>query len=440
MPRPPLLARAGSRIADVCERWFPDAFVFALAAIVLVFIGGMFAGVKPVTLATEFGNGFWSLVNFTMQMAIVIVGGFVVASSPPVARLTRWLASKPKTARGAVAFVAAFAMVSSLISWGLSLIFTGLLVREVSRRVRADYRALGAAAYLGLGSVWALGLSSSAALLQATKSSIPAALLPITGVIPLTQTIFLWQSLAMAAILVIISVTVAYFCAPSEENAKVMRFDEPAQNEEESKDSPVLSVVIAALMLWYLVLQFRDKGGVAALDLNNFNFFFLAAGLLLHWRPKSFLRAVSKSIPATAGVLIQFPFYGGIFGMISKTFIAERLAHLFVAVTTKTTFPLVVAIYSAVLGMFVPSGGGKWAVEAPYVMAAANAWHVHLGWTVQIYNAAEALPNLINPFWMLPLMGILNVRARDLAGYSILQLMFHLPVVLLLCWLFAQTL
>ena len=90
--------------------------------------------------------------------------------------------------------------------------------------------------------------------------------------------------------------------------------------------------------------------------------------------------------------------------------------------------------------MFVPSGGGKWVVEAPYVMAAANAWHVHLGWTVQIYNAAEALPNLINPFWMLPLMGILGVRARDLAGYSILQLLFHAPIVLLLCWLFAQTL
>src|SRR5438128_8257554 len=206
-----MLARLGARIADFCERWFPDAFVFALAAIVLVFIGGVATGVAPSKLAIEFGNGFWSLVTFTMQMAIVIIGGFVVATSPPVARLTRWLASIPKTARGAVAFVAAFAMLSSLISWGLSLIFTGLLVREVSRRVKADYRALGAAAYLGLGSVWALGLSSSAALLQATKSSIPAALLPITGVIPLTQTIFIWQSVTMAALLIVLSVIVTYF-------------------------------------------------------------------------------------------------------------------------------------------------------------------------------------------------------------------------------------
>ena len=113
---------------------------------------------------------------------------------------------------------------------------------------------------------------------------------------------------------------------------------------------------------------------------------------------------------------------------------------LFNSFTFLIFFPIVVAIHSAALGFFIPSGGGKWVVEAPYVMGAASAWQVHLGWTVQIYNAAEALPNLVNPFWMLPLMGILNVRARDLAGYSILQLLFHAPIVLLLCWLFAQTL
>ena len=446
------LARVGMRIADACERWFPDAFVFALAAIVLVFAGGMAIGVPAPKLAYEFGSGFWSLVNFTMQMALVIIGGFVVASAPPVARLTGRLAAIPKTGRGAVAFVAAFAMLSSLISWGLSLIFTGLLVREITRRLRVDYRAIGAAAYLGLGSVWALGLSSSAALLQATKSSIPPALLPITGVIPLTQTIFLWQNMVMALVLIVVSVVVAYYSAPHDEDARTMPAavsDGDPSTElkttgatpgERAENSPFLSILVAMLMLWFLAQQFLEKGVLAAMDLNNFNFAFLALGLLLHWRPRSFLRAVGKSVPATAGVLIQFPFYGGIFGMISKTPIAERLADVFVAVTTKNTFPLVVALYSAILGLFVPSGGGKWVIEAPYVMAAAKAWNVHLGWTVQIYNAAEALPNLVNPFWMLPLMGILNVKARDLAGYSILQLLFHAPVVLFLCWFFARTL
>ena len=441
------------RIADVCERWFPDAFVFALAAIVIVFCGGLAIGVPAPKLAAEFGSGFWSLVNFTMQMAIIIVGGFVVASSPPVARVTARLAAIPRTSRGAVAFVATFAILSALISWGLSLIFTGLLVREVARRIeRVDYRAIGAAAYLGLGTVWALGLSSSAALLQATPSAIPAALLPITGVIPLTQTIFLWQSMAMAAIIGGMAIAIAYFSAPREEDAKTfaqagVRFepflDEPPAVRtpaDRLENSPILSLLVVALMIWFLVQQIRARGALAAVDLNNFNFAFVAAGILLHWRPRSFLRAVAQSIPATAGVIIQFPFYGGIFGMISKTPLSERLADLFIQFSTKETFPVVVAMYSAVLDLFLPSGGGKWVVEAPYVMKAANELGVHLGWTVQVYNVAETVPNLINPFWMLPLMGILNVKARDLAGYSILQLLFLMPAMLLLCWLFAKTL
>lgn len=447
------LARLGALLTDFCERYFPDAFVFALAGVALVFLAGLAVGESPGTLVREFGSGFWVLVPFTMQMALIIVGGFVVATSPPLTRLIRGLASIPRTPRAAVAFVAFFGMLSSLVSWGLSLVFTGLLVREIVPRVRrVDYRAIGAAAYLGLGSVWALGLSSSAALLQATRSAIPPSLLPVTGVIPLGQTIFLWQSLVMAVVLIAISVVVAWASCPPPERARTaeemgVRFEPlavalepPTTPAEKLDDSPFFSVAVAALMLAYLVQQIREKGPLAVADLNNFNFAFLTLGLLLHGRPRSFLRAVARSVPATAGVLIQYPFYAGILGLISKTALTTVLADLFVRATTRGTFPLVVALYSAVLGLFIPSGGGKWIVEAPYVMAAANAWHVHLGWTVQIYNAAEALPNLINPFWMLPLMGILNVRARDLAGYSMLQLVFHVPVVFFLCWLFARTL
>jgi short-chain fatty acids transporter len=447
------LARAGAWMADACERYFPDAFVFALFAVLLVFGLGLVLGERPVTLLERFGASFWSLVPFTMQMALVIVGGFVVASSPPLARLIVRLGRIPKTPRSAVAFVALFAMLASLLSWGLSLVFTGLLVREVASRVpRTDYRALGAAAYLGLGSVWALGLSSSAALLQASAASIPAALLPVTGVLPLSQTIFLWQSLLMAGVLIAVSVLIAWLSCPAPGRSRTaeemgIRFEPLSIGQEAPRTPgdrldrhPLAAIAVALLLSAYLVMQAIERGIVAALDLNNFNMAFLAAGLLLHGRPRSFLQAVSRSVPATAGVLIQFPFYAGIFGLISGTAIASTLSDLFVSVTTRGTFPIVVAVYSAVLGVFVPSGGGKWIIEAPYVMAAANTWKIHLGWTVQIYNAAEALPNLVNPFWMLPLMGILNVKARDLAGFSILQLLFHAPIVLLLCWLLSWTL
>jgi short-chain fatty acids transporter len=162
-------------------------------------------------------------------------------------------------------------------------------------------------------------------------------------------------------------------------------------------------------------------------------------GLLLHWRPHSFVRAVNESVSAAAAILIQFPFYGGIFGLITMTSISTQLARFFVRVSSHDTYPLLVGLYSAVLGVFIPSGGSKWIIEAPYVLQAANDLHVNLGWTVQIYNISEALPNLINPFWMLPLLGILKSRARELVGYGILQLAAHSVLVLFLIWFFART-
>ncbi len=447
------LARLGSRIADLSERYFPDAYVFALAAVIVVAILGLALGEPPTRVVAAFGEGFWQLVPFTMQMALIIIGGFVVATSPPAHRIIEKLASLPKTPRGAIAFVALFSMVTSLVSWGFSLIITGLLVREVVRRIdRVDFRALGGAAYLGLGSVWSLGLSSSPAMMMATKSAIPPSLLPVTGVIPLTETIFLWQSILLAVLLIVVSVAVAYFSAPRDERARNARAmgivfedmavdDPPPQTPAERIErSPLLTIVIVAMMLAYLGMQIAAKGVAATLDLNNFNLMFLAAGMLLHWRPRAFLRAVANATPATAGVLVQFPFYAGIFGIISKTHIQTTLSELFIRVANQDTFNPILTTYSFILGIFIPSGGGLWVVEAPYVMEAANALKMHLGWTIQTYNAAETLPNLLNPFFMLPLMGILNARARDLAGYSILQLIFHTPLVLIYCWLMAYTL
>ena len=461
--RDPALVRLGLTVSNWTERWFPDAFIFALAAIVVVFIAGVLLGRSPQKMTEYFGGGFWTLIVFTMQMTLIIVFGYVVASSPPVYRIVQTIAGIPKGPRSAVATVAFFTVVSSLLSWGFSLVFGGLLAREVVRRVpQTDYRAAGAAGYLGLGSVWALGLSSSAALLMATKGSIPATLLPISGVLPLANTIFLWQSMVIAGILVALSVLVAYLTAPGATSARTagsfgitvepLKVSLPPRQRpgEWLEYSPILTIVIVLIGLAYLATVFGGNGdilsGIAqALDLNTYNFIFLLAGLLLHWRPRSFLTAVTQSVPASAGVLIQFPFYAGIFGMIvglpnDPSPISKALADLFVHISDQNTYPILLSIYSAILGVFVPSGGSKWVIEAPYVLQAANQLHVNLGWTVQIYNAAEALPNLLNPFWMLPLLGLLGLRARDLIGYSVIQFVVHVPVVIFLVWLFAKTL
>ena len=449
------LSRLGLALAAWCERWFPDPFVFALFGVAVVFLGGILAGERPSVLAIEAGRSFWSLVPFTMQMVMVIIGGYVVASAPHTTGLIRRLASIPKTPPAAVAWVALFSMASSLVSWGLSIIFSGMLVRELAVRVKGlDYRAAGAAGYLGLGTVWALGLSSSSALLMATRAAMPQKLYAISGVIPLANTIFLWQSLLMTLLLMAVSVSVAYLSAPSAGRAKTaewMGIDaKPADRESDVRTtpgewlefSPLPVLVIAAMLIAYLVNVFRTspRGAMAALDLNTYNLIFITAGLLLQWRPRRFVRAVNECISSTSGVIIQFPIYAMIFGMIAGTGLSAKLAKVFVSATTHNTYALLVALYSATLGVLVPSGGSKWIIEAPYVMQAAVEHHVHLGWVVQIYNASEALPNLINPFYMLPLLGILRLRARDLAGYGMLQLIVQTPLVFFLCWLFAHVL
>jgi short-chain fatty acids transporter len=278
--------------------------------------------------------------------------------------------------------------------------------------------------------------------------------LQVTGTIPLTQTVLLWQSLIMAILLILVSVLVAYLSAPSEANARTAEqmgitypplhanLEPRTRLGEWLEYTPLITIPIVALLGYYLFEVFRTspQGALAALDLNTYNLIFITLGLLLHSRPRRFMHVVAESVPATGGVLIQFPFYAVIFGMIVGTGISDSLAKVFTLVSTHGTYPLLVALYSAVLGIFVPSGGSKWIIEAPYVMQAANVHHVHLGWVVQIYNAAEALPNLVNPFWMLPLLALLRLKAREIVGYGVLQMIIHIPLVFFLCWLFARTL
>ena len=182
MQAPAPLERIALRCCAWAERWIPDAFVFAALALVVVVVAALALGASPATTARAFGDGFWSLIPFTMQMSFIIIGGYVVASSPPAARLIDRLAGLPKTARGAVCWIALISMLVSLIHWGLSSILGSLLARAIGRRdeLRVDYRAAGAAAYLGMGSVWAMGLSSSAAQLQADPGSMPPSLLAMS--------------------------------------------------------------------------------------------------------------------------------------------------------------------------------------------------------------------------------------------------------------------
>ncbi|MFE9579071.1 short-chain fatty acid transporter [Nocardia sp. NPDC006044] len=454
------LARVAQALARWTEKWFPDAYVVALAGLVLVAAAALVNGSSPKAVVDAFGDGFWDLTTFTLQMAMVVLTGYVLATSPPVTRLIDRLAALPRTAAGAVSFVALLSMSVSILNWALSLVFGGLLARAIARRsgLRVDYRALGAAAFMGIGSVWALGISSSAAQLQATATSLPPALLKITGVLDFGHTIFTWQSLFMCALLMVLTVAIAYFSAPKGaaiETAQQLRIDlddEPAEIEPRSTPgewleySRVLPILALLLTAGWLISQLAGKPVLTVLSsLNCYLFVSLMLGLALHGTPKKFLQAVSLAVPVTAGILVQYPLYAAIAAVLAKAkgrgghTLSEHLAAAFTTIGGGGNFAVVIALYTVALGIFIPSGGGKWLVEAPFVMQSSTDVGMNLGWTVQIYNVAEALPNLINPFFMVPLLAVLRLRARDLIGFTFLQFMIHLPVVLLLVRLLGMT-
>ena len=453
------LARWATALA---ERYVPDAFVFALAATLVACVAAVAVDPAvrraPLRLVDAWGDGFWALVPFTLQMTMMIIGGYVLATSRPVHGAIVALASRARSPKGAVLLVALLAMLTSLLNWGFSLIFSAILAREVARRVpNADYRALGASSFLGLGTVWAQGLSGSAALQMATPSSMPPALAQLVGGgIPLTETIFRWQSLVCVAVEITVVGFVVWLAAP--DGARARSAAELGVNLENGEGniaspghrmppnptfgdrferSPWLLMPVVALGFVYLVHLLARRadslvGVLNAFDFNTINLWLLMLGAAMHFTPASLLRAVRDATPATAGVLLQFPFYAGIFGVMTGTHLSESIASLFVRASNATLYPAFIVVYSAVLGVFVPSGGSKWVIEAPYVLQAARTLGVPDGWMVVTYDLGEALANLVQPFWMLPVLALLGLRARDIMGYTYLVAIVLLPVVLLL--------
>ena len=462
--KPGVIGRTALALTAWTERWIPDAFIFALVATVIVVVAAVtWTQSTAAQVVDAWGAGFWGLIPFTMQMSLVIITGHVLATSAPMRRVIRAIAGWPQTPRGAVALVTFFAMASSWFNWGFSLIFSAVLAREVARRVpRVDYRALAAATFLGLGSIWAQGLSGSAALQMATPGALQPQIREIVsagvvpgGLIPFTHTIFLWQSFVAVIVEIVVVTLIMWLATPPAGRARTaadlgvdLDDREPPVADRRQvlpgawlEHSPLLPIFVVALGGTYLARYFmRAPDALNAITVDTVNLSFLLLGILLHRTPARLMHAVQAATPAVWGVVLQFPFYAGIAGVITGTHLSQQLASVFVGVSNATTFPAVVAIYSAVLGVFVPSGGSKWVIEAPYVMAAAHELKVHLGWIVVAYDLGEALANLLQPFWMLPVLGMLGLRARDVMGYTFVVFLALTPVVLILVTVLGLTL
>jgi short-chain fatty acids transporter len=437
------LQRLADALARLAARYVPDAFsIAALLTLLAVALGLTLGGATPRQCVLAWGGGVWALLSFAMQIALVIFAGYVLAVAPPVARALDALARVPRGPRSAVAWTALLSMALCWLNWGMGLIASAMLVRAIARaRPDADYRLLVAVAYLGMGTTWHGGPSGSVPLLYATPGSfmIRDGLLP--GPVPLTETIFTPANLGLMLVVVVALTAFAALLHPVPERtrgvspqalAALARFEPPARPQsptpaERLAHAPWLNRALGLLALGHLLLQAR--AGAFAATLDSVNLIALGLGLLLHPSPASLGKAAEEAARPLHGVVLQFPLYAGIYGIIKDTGLVESLTHAFLAVSTPRSFPLVVCAYSGFLNYWVPSGGAKWAMEAPYVLGAARELGVPASSVAMAYAYGDMATNLIQPFWAIPLLGIARLEFRDILGYELLALVAYAVLV-----------
>ncbi|CAE6766939.1 Putative short-chain fatty acid transporter [Paraburkholderia aspalathi] len=428
-----MIQRISAFFTQVVHRVLPDPLIFAILLTGVTFALALGLTPKaPADLVMLWGSGFWNLLAFSMQMAMILVTGHALASSAPVKRVLVALASSARTPGQGVMLVAFVGAVACAINWGFGLVLGAMLAREVARRVKGtDYRLLVASAYMGF-LTWHGGLSGSVPLVAATKGN---PMEKTVGLIPVSHTIFTGYNAFITIGLIILLPILARLMMPKPEDVvtvdPALLQDPPSVERklapdatfaERMEESRVLAILVAALCAVFLVIRFINKG--FALDIDTVNLVFLAAGIVLHKTPMAYARAVAAAAKGASGIMIQFPFYAGIQALMDHSGLAGVITKWFVDIANVHTFPLLAFLSSALINFAVPSGGGHWVVQGPFVMPAAQALGADLGKSAMAIAYGEAWTNMAQPFWALPALAIAGLGVRDIMGYCVTALLF----------------
>lgn len=417
----------------IMQRYLPDPYLFVVLLTFVVFILGLiFTGSSPIEMVQFWGEGFWELLDFSMQMVLVLVTGHVLASSPLFKKILGGLATTAKSPGSAIIIVTVVSIIASWINWGFGLVIGALFAKELAKRVKnVDYRLLIASAYSGF-LVWHGGISGSIPLSIATdKHPFESQM----GIISTSETIFSTYNIAIVLALFIILPLLNRFMMPSKD--KTITVDpailddstsmHAASIEKESitpatrlENSFIVSLIIGILGLIFISYYIITHG--FQLNLNIVNFTFLFLGILCHWTPKRFLDAIANAVKGAAGIIIQFPFYAGIMGMMTASGLAAVMSEAFVSISNDFTFYCFAFLSGGLVNFFVPSGGGQWAVQAPIMLDAAQSMGASLSKTAMAIAWGDAWTNMIQPFWALPALAIAGLKAKDIMGFCVIIL------------------
>ncbi|GFD67712.1 short-chain fatty acid transporter [Alteromonas sp. KUL106] len=421
-----MLSRVSKPFVKLVERYLPDPYIFVLLLTLVTFVFASLIQDQPVlTTVQQWGDGFWGLLTFSMQMLLVLVTGFMLACTPLVKALLERLASLAKSPGSAIVLVTLVSLIASWINWGFGLVVGALFAKALARKVSVDYRLLVASAYSGF-IVWHGGLAGSVPLTIATPGHFSEAQI---GVISTSDTIFSGFNLLLLAIMFVIIPLVNRLMLPSKsesiivDSAKLQDDALPSATNERPADklenSKVLGLLVGFAGLAYLTNYFAAGGG---LNLNVVNTLFLFLAIVLHGTPRNVLHSLQQAVQGGSGIVIQFPFYAGIMAVMVQSGLAQTMSQWLIGLASAESLPVWSFISAGIVNIFVPSGGGQWAVQAPVILPAAAELGAEINRVAMAVAWGDAWTNLIQPFWALPVLAIAGLKAKDIMGFCLVQL------------------
>jgi short-chain fatty acids transporter len=423
-----MLKSAASFFDRMMQRYTPDPFVLALLLTFLLFVLGLvFTESSPQDMVTHWGNGFWKLNSFTLQMVMILVTGYTVASTPLVTAILTSIARSLKTPGQAIIATTLLSTLGSWINWGFGLVIGALLCREIIKVLpKANFRLLVASAYSGF-LVWHAGLSASIPLLIATPGNFSEHLMG--RLVPVNETIF--DPFNICAVLALaVTLSAVNWWMGKEKNAEIhpVALDETHSSVHETQLYPaekiehsfLLTLLASAFALAYIVFQITH--GDFGFDLNSINFIFLFCGFLLHKNAKNFIASIGDASKRVGPILLQFPFYAAIMSMMTDSGLADVISKAFIQISSPDTFALFTFYSAGLVNLFVPSGGGQWAVQSPIIIPAAQSLGTDTVKAAMAIAWGDAWTNMLQPFWALPILAIAGLKLRDIMGYCVVIL------------------
>jgi short-chain fatty acids transporter len=453
-----MLGRVGVFFAERFRRWLPDSFILAL---LLTLIAAIWAfatmNVGPVRIAEAWYKGFWSLLEFAMQMVMILVTGYAIAISPIAIRFIDWLAGRIRKPLFVYAGVLFVGQIFVFFSWGW-IALTAVLARELSRRVKGvDYNLTAAAVYASL-LPWHGGMSGSIPLVINTPDNFLIEAGVLADIIPTALTLGSTTNLVINVSLLLTLPILFMMMCPSGD--KIRTFDElcegnasaePMSVKEEAgrlclpfkcvsdilNSSQMISLPISLMGLYIIIAHFWTKG--FDINLNIMSFLLIVLGIMAHRTPIRYVVAMKRASSNVSGIILQFPFYAGIMGIMIHTGLGSRVATSLAAATSPESFPFVAFLTGGLLNIFVPSGGGEWAVVGQPVVEAAKTVAANAGMAPEVTQSfiakiamsvayGDAWTNMIQPFWTLTFFPIMaagsRLQARDIMGYTFVALIW----------------